>query len=203
MAKSEDITLTKTAASEDDAVEEVRAWQRQRIKAPDLEIDFDPDDRTAAVSYRADDPLKAQALAMHEMGTGDVRFFLGLSEQIAALALNPDGMSERIANFAHSVVGAIQPRDEIEAMLAVQMAATHQATMVMVRKLNCASSTQQQDAAERAYNKLARTFTTQMDALKKYRAKAPQTVRVEEVNVGDGGQAIVGNVQHGGADDKT
>ena len=37
-----------------------------------------------------------------------------------------------------------------------------------------------------------------MDALKKYRAKAQQTVRVERVNVESGGQAIVGDVSTGG-----
>ena len=32
----------------------------------------------------------------------------------------------------------------------------------------------------------------------KYRAKAQQTVRVERVTVHEGGQAIVGDVNHGG-----
>ncbi|MGV6803932.1 MAG: hypothetical protein ACWA49_06980, partial [Ruegeria sp.] len=57
----------------------------------------------------------------------------------------------------------------------------------------------QQDSAERALNKLARTFTSQVETLKKYRSKADQTVRVERVEVKEGGQAIVGNVQNGGA----
>jgi hypothetical protein len=37
-----------------------------------------------------------------------------------------------------------------------------------------------------------------MDALKRYRAKAHQAIRVERVNVESGGQAIVGDVQTGG-----
>ena len=37
-----------------------------------------------------------------------------------------------------------------------------------------------------------------MEALKRRRAKAQQTVRVERVTVEDGGQAIVGDVTHGG-----
>jgi len=37
-----------------------------------------------------------------------------------------------------------------------------------------------------------------MDALKRYRAKAQQTVRVERVTVREGGQAIVGSVSHEG-----
>jgi hypothetical protein len=57
-------------------------------------------------------------------------------------------------------------------------------------------------AAERAFNKLARTYTTQMDAFKRYRAKAQQTVRVEQVAVHEGGQAIVGSVSNGGGNAK-
>jgi hypothetical protein len=44
----------------------------------------------------------------------------------------------------------------------------------------------------------SRTYLTQTDTLKKYRAKARQTVRVERVAVNEGGQAIVGDVTHGG-----
>jgi hypothetical protein len=43
---------------------------------------------------------------------------------------------------------------------------------------------------------LSRTFCTQVETLKKYRAKASQTVRVERVEVREGGQAIVGDITH-------
>ena len=48
------------------------------------------------------------------------------------------------------------------------------------------------------YNKLARTFATQMEALRKHRNGGQQRVRVEHVHVHPGGQAIVGDVHHGG-----
>ena len=54
------------------------------------------------------------------------------------------------------------------------------------------------EAHERAYNKLARTYATQVEALRKYRNGGKQTVTVQHVNVEDGGQAIVGNVEAGG-----
>jgi len=41
--------------------------------------------------------------------------------------------------------------------------------------------------------RLSRTYLVQMD---EYRAKVPQTVRVERVTVNEGGQAIVGDVTH-------
>jgi Enolase, N-terminal domain len=56
----------------------------------------------------------------------------------------------------------------------------------------------QHDSAERALNKLARTFAAQVEALKRYRSGGEQTVRVEHVTVNEGGQAIVGTVTHGG-----
>jgi len=37
-----------------------------------------------------------------------------------------------------------------------------------------------------------------VEALKRYRSRGDQTVRVEHVTVNEGGQAIVGNVRHGG-----
>jgi hypothetical protein len=52
----------------------------------------------------------------------------------------------------------------------------------------------QQDSAERALNKLARTFATQMEALQRHRNGGEQKVMVNQVSVNQGGQAIVGNV---------
>ena len=73
--------------------------------------------------------------------------------------------------------------------------------MMMARRLSHVENLRQQDAAERALNKLARTYATQVEALKRYRSKGQQIVRVERVNVESGGQAVVGHVQHGGRAD--
>jgi hypothetical protein len=61
-------------------------------------------------------------------------------------------------------------------------------------KLARADTILQQDSAERALNKLARTFAAQSAALKRYRTGGEQRVAVQHVSVSDGGQAIVGNV---------
>ena len=58
-------------------------------------------------------------------------------------------------------------------MLAAQMAAVHNATMTFARRLNHVNIPQQ-DSAERAFNKLARTFAAQVLALKEYRSKGEQ-----------------------------
>jgi hypothetical protein len=93
-----------------------------------------------------------------------------------------------------SVVTGIKPKDQLEAMLAAQMAAIHTATMTFTRRLAHVETIQRQDSAERALNKLARTFAMQMEALKRYRIGGEQKVTVQHVSVNEGGQAIVGNV---------
>ncbi len=95
------------------------------------------------------------------------------------------------------VVKGIGPQDEVESMLAAQMAAVHMATMTFARRLAHVETLPQQDSAERAFNKLARTFAAQVEALKRYRTGGEQKVTVEHVHVHQGGQAIVGNVAHG------
>jgi hypothetical protein len=68
------------------------------------------------------------------------------------------------------------------------------ATLASAQRFAHVDTLAQQDSAERAFNKLARTFAVQMEALKRYRAGGEQNVTVQHVSVGQGGQAIVGNV---------
>jgi len=49
-------------------------------------------------------------------------------------------------------------------MLAAQMAAVHVATMTFARRLAHVDNIQQQDSAERAFNKLARTLRCRWSA---------------------------------------
>src|SRR4030095_6650512 len=65
--------------------------------------------------------------------------------------------------------------------------------MTFARRLTSVETIQQQDSAERAFNKLTRTFTTQLEALKRYRSSGEQKVTVQHIDV-RGGQAIVGDV---------
>lgn len=117
--------------------------------------------------------------------------------QIAIIGSHGKRNDERVSNFAPGFVDNMKRKDAAEALLVTQMAAIHLATMMLARKLNHVETNPQQDAAERAVNKLARTFLVQMDTLKRYRSKGQQVVRVERVTIHEGGQAIVGNVEGG------
>ncbi|MGX0975932.1 hypothetical protein ACSSVY_001642 [Roseovarius sp. MBR-51] len=106
------------------------------------------------------------------------------------------GHDERV--FMLSIIRDLAPRDAVERMLAVQMAATHVATIRSARWLAHTEKIPQVQAHYTGFNKLARTFAAQVEALRKHRTGGKQTVVVQHMNVSDGGQAIVGNVQHGG-----
>jgi hypothetical protein len=84
----------------------------------------------------------------------------------------------------------MKPRDQIEAMLLTQMAGVYMATTRFTQRLAGAENIPQQDFAERALNRLARTFVAQTEAFKRYRSGGEQNVTVQNVSV----RAILGNV---------
>ena len=83
-------------------------------------------------------------------------------------------------------------------MLATQMAAVHLATMTLARRLaevgGAPDSAAERDSLSSAFNKCARTFASQLEALKRYRSGGEQKVTMQHVSVNEGGQAIVGDV---------
>jgi hypothetical protein len=152
------------------------------------------DGEATTISLDHPDEFVGQALLMEALGTADADFANGLLRQLVA---NAGSHSEEIAdglNFMLSVVKGVKPKDQLEAMLAAQMTVVHIATLTFARQLAHVKTLPQQDSAERALNKLARTFATQMEALKRYRTGGEQKVTVQHVSVSEGGQAIVGNV---------
>ena len=148
-------------------------------------------------------PPLGNALIMESLGTADADFFDGLLGQLVNVGAQEKRIDERGTNFMLAMVRGIGPKDEIEAMMAAQMAAVHMTTMTFARRLAHVDNILQQDSAERAFNKLARTFAVQVEALKRYRTGGEQKVTVQHVTVNEGGQAIVGSVspQVGGSGD--
>ncbi|SFH37130.1 hypothetical protein SAMN04488020_11131 [Palleronia marisminoris] len=106
--------------------------------------------------------------------------------------------AETFASLAPAMFAEVEPRDGVEATLVAQMTATHIAMTSLSEKASYQTSYQVRESCERSMTRLSRTFLAQMEALKKYRAKAQQLVRVERVTVNEGGQAIVGDVTHTG-----
>jgi hypothetical protein len=130
---------------------------------------------------------------------------LGIEEEslhsmLGELAGVTQGRSEPVdctnLNYAVALMRGLGPKDHLETMLAAQMTVTHMAVMSEASFLRHATTPKTRDLHERTFNKLARTFTTQMAALKNHRAPhGQQKMIVEHVNVHEGGQAIVGQVE--------
>lgn len=177
------------------AVEKLHGERTER--APRLKVSKSEN----VLKIRPDHPDEAtgNVLLMEAVAASDPDFLTGLVSQLAKAGGGE--VDEQRLNFMLSVVKDIKPRDQIEAMLAAQMAAVHTATMQFARNLAEAEYLDLRDSAERTFNKLTRTFVTQMEALKRYRTGGEQTVTVQHVNVSEGGQAIVGNVTQGKHDE--
>jgi len=147
----------------------------------------------ASIAVDHVDPKMGGTLLLESLGLADGDAFSGLMYQVVNAATkgrepNQDGINQLLA-----LIQGIEPRDTVEAMLATQMAAVHNATMTFARRLNHVENIPQQDSASNAFNKLARTFTAQVEALNRHRGKGQQAIRVEHVTVAPGGQAIVGS----------
>lgn len=186
--------LLKTPRAQQDRIKAVAKKQAARADGPPMKLEIV--DGVLQITFSHAEPDIAHILMMADLGTCDPDFLAGVQGQVAIIGAHGRQIDEGASNFLLSVVRGVQPRDELEAMLAVQMGAIHQATMMMARRLNHVENITQQDAAERALNKLARTYATQMEALKRYRTRGQQKVTVEHVTVNQGGQAIVGAVNH-------
>jgi uncharacterized protein (DUF305 family) len=102
------------------------------------------------------------------------------------------------SNAMLAAVTEIKPADTTELMLATQMVAVHELAMEMSKR--ALIKNQSMEGVDQNINrvtKLMRTYTTQMEALNRYRTKGQQKITVQHVNVENGGQAIVGDINQG------
>ena len=182
------------------AVEAFLARRKERRPAPRMKVTEKKG--VSEISTDHPEPALGQSLLMEALGTAELDFFKGLLRQLADAGRQGRAVDERGLNFMLAMVKGVEPKDQVEAMLAAQMAAVHMATMTFARRLAHVETLPQQDSAERAFNKLARTFTAQVEALKRYRTGGEQRMFVEHVHVHQGGQAIVGTVNQGGRGDQ-
>lgn len=191
--KGDSVPAKAVAESEEEKeLESLRTWAAQALKRdlPKAELVW-TDEGVLQINAKGD-------WSRLYKGAGNFTVANGLLAHIACLGSQKKRIDEEATNFALAFVDAMHPRDAAEALLLTQMASVHMATMMLARRLNHVENLPQQDSAERALNKLARSYAVQMDTLKRYRSKGQQVVRVERVTVENGAQAVVGNVTHGG-----
>lgn len=143
------------------------------------------------------DPELGEQLMADTLGVADRDAMHGLLQQLVRASVSgekPDGVN---LAFMISMVESIRPRDSVEAMLVAQMVSVHVMAMRCAHHLANADDLARRDSAVRALGRLARTFPAQLEALNRYRSQGEPAITVQNVSVGDGGKAIVGNVtQH-------
>jgi hypothetical protein len=124
------------------------------------------------------------------------------NQTISALWFFQNTDQEEVRRRRHATVDAligINPRDELEGMLAAQLIACHNASMDCYRRAMIREQTfEGRDQNLTRANKLSRTYTSLLEALNRHRGRGQQKVTVEHVHVHEGGQAIVGSVAAGG-----
>jgi hypothetical protein len=110
-------------------------------------------------------------------------------------------LHHRCAATVSGLVG-IDPKDELEGMIAAQLIAGHNAAMECYRRamLPNQSFEGRRENLSQA-NKLSRTYAVLLDVLNRHRGKGQQKVTVEHVHVHSGGQAVVGVVETPGGGD--
>jgi hypothetical protein len=144
----------------------------------------------------AQDQIVNRAALFEALATVDIDLAWNLLSQAASTVKCADQRVDKV-NFAAAALHSMAPRDGIEALLCVQMAGVHNLAMHF---LATAAMKGQTDVGTELYvnraNRLLRTFTAQVEALKIYRNKGEQKVEVKHVHVHRGGQAVVGTINH-------
>jgi hypothetical protein len=101
-------------------------------------------------------------------------------------------------NAALALVGAINPADELEAAIAVQMASTHSLATELLGRAKQSSGVETTQVYANLAVKLQNTFTAQVTALAKLRGGGKQQVEVRHVYVN--GNAVIGDVHATGGE---
>jgi hypothetical protein len=152
---------------------------------------------------------KSPALADQAAGIGPMRtaspdlqkrIVVQVSEAIwMPKDVTPEERSARIREALVSL-GGIDPQDELEGMLAAEMVATHHAAIDCLRRAMIPEqSLPARDVNLKHAARLLAIYARQLEVLDKHRGKGQQQMTVRYVNVGSGGQAVIGNVKTGGS----
>jgi hypothetical protein len=181
--KSASLPATEPEPTEAEQAE-IRALAKRkkaRRKAPRFTVEQEGTQvRIAPAGVHAD---AAAARVMNAFGitSNDLAERL-MTQIVAATHIQPSGapVAEGTLNAALAAVTGIAPRDEAEAMLAAQMVGVHWLAMDLLRKANDRALLN--DAGNLAV-KLLRTYTTQLEALKRYRSAGEQRVVVQHQHV--------------------
>jgi hypothetical protein len=104
-------------------------FARQKEQKPAPRMTVSDKKGIAQIDLAHPKPGIGQVLLMAALGTADLDFADGLIRQLADASRQGHTVDERGLNFMLAMVRGIEPKDQVETMLAAQMAAVHNATM--------------------------------------------------------------------------
>lgn len=112
-----------------------------------------------------------------------------------ASRLPSGGISEMSVNAVLAFIEATEPKNEMEAALAIQMACTHAVAMTVLSRAGGAHGGDRHVALMAAASaRLLRAFAAQVEAMRRLRNGGTQVIRVEKIEVSDTAQAVIGNI---------
>jgi len=174
-----------------------RVGERLRATPPPPQCTTKVKDGKASLKLTLDE--NSLAALLEACGTTDHVFAQALVDDLNRTLCFTSGENEQnTVNAGLAVLAGVAPADEMEAMLAAQMIATHKAGMRMLGRAMRAETLDVGQWQSGFAVKLLRTYTAQMESLQRYRGKGQQKMTVEHIHVHAGGQAIVGAVTGGG-----
>lgn len=130
------------------------------------------------------------------LGTASIEFVDATLFQLQAAARLPNGgVSEIAVNSALAMIENERPQTETECAIVIQMACLHSATMAVLGRIGGGHGGDRHVlAAATAASRLSRSFAILVETLRRLRNGSSQVIRIERVDIRDGGQAVIGNI---------
>jgi hypothetical protein len=173
--------------------------KKSRRRAPRFTVE-QPDGAPVRLVPAGVHPEVAMVRAMNALGvtSGDLAECL-VGQIVNTTHLRPSNqpVSEMVINAALAAVTGIGPQDEAEALLAAQMVGVHWTAMALLGKVGATGDRTLLNDAGNLAVKLLRTYSAQLEALKRYRAAGEQRVVVQHQHVNVSADAAAVQVNGG------
>jgi len=118
---------------------------------------------------------------------------------LIGLIANQGNDTDSALNTAITLISAAEPKNQLELMLATQLAITHITLGKSARLLDGNNSQVNTiNSLGNLYTKLSRLSIDQINTLERMKGKGHQKIIVEKVNIESGGQAAIGVYEGGG-----
>src|SRR4051812_20326779 len=183
--KPASLPATELTEAEQAEIRALAKRKKTRRRAPRFTVEQEGTQvRISPAGVHAD---AAAARVMNAFGITSPELAERLMMQIiTATHIQPPGtpVSAETLNAALAAVTGIAPRDEAEAMLATQMVSVHWLAMTMLQRAALDQpSFEIYDSIVNRATKLLRTYTAQLETLKRYRSAGEQRVVVQHQHV--------------------